>query len=100
MIPRKAPSKTPEKAAPVPAPYDLVEVRDIDINLGVGDTLSFTLGPEDAYFFDTSGEEAVVNFAVGEVVRIRASLIRWSSVRIRKQAVPPKTSIEVPTVAP
>lgn len=83
---RKPDAETAEPDTQPEGPFDLIEVRDIDINFGPGDSVSFTLSPVDVFevtpatfrIFLAGNNERV------EITRRGPRPVRWWSVRTHK----------------
>ena len=91
MITRQPRPTNPEDTPldPSPAedgPFDLMDVLDVDINIGPGETLTFVVGEADS--FDASDADAfVIKLAANEERITITRPVRWWSVRTRKQPV-------------
>jgi hypothetical protein len=77
-----------EPAAPEPdeGPVDLVDVRDLDVNIGPGETLSFTLTADDTLDIRPDVFLLVLAGNSEQIEILRP--VRWWSLRTRKLPVP------------
>jgi len=86
MIPRSRPPKPSVEDATPPGPSKMVELRDLDFDFGLNDSLAVTLTPEDSFQVET--KRILLHFQNGEQVEIDRSRVRWWSLRKRTIAVP------------
>lgn len=76
-----------EPSAPDPdeGPVDLVDVRDLDVNIGPGETLSFTLTADDLLDIRPDAFLLVLTGNNEQIEILRP--VRWWSLRTRKTPV-------------